>query len=69
MFSLSDSPSIFKDGRLKPGTYKIQNLHSHTYLDVEDRSKEICCRPAKALEEGGGLVRPFLQFMVHVSDN
>ena len=55
----SDSLSIFKDGKLKPGIYKIQNLYTRTYLDIHEHSKEVCCRPATALEEGGGLVRPF----------
>ena len=55
----NDSISIFKDGKLKPGIYKIQNLHSQTYLDVEERSREICCRPATVLEEGRGFVRLF----------
>ena len=57
--SHSDSPSIFRDGKLKLGFYKIQNLYSQTYLDIHEHSKELCCRPAQNLEEGRGLVRPF----------
>ncbi|KAF9783532.1 hypothetical protein BJ322DRAFT_1110426 [Thelephora terrestris] len=53
--STGDSPSIFKDGKLKPGIYKIQNLRSDTYLDIHQYSNEVCCRPAKDLEEGRGL--------------
>ena len=34
--SPSDSPSIFEDGRLRPGIYKIQNLYSQTYLDIHE---------------------------------
>ena len=50
---------IFKDGKLKPGIYKIQNLSSRTYLDVDESLRDVCCRPAAALEEGMGLVCPF----------
>ena len=56
--SPNDSCSIFENGRLKPGIYKIQNLHSQTYLDIHEHSREMCCRPARDLEEGTGLVRP-----------
>ncbi|KAF9649755.1 hypothetical protein BDM02DRAFT_1746311 [Thelephora ganbajun] len=49
------SSSIFKDGKLKPGIYKIQNLHGQTYMDVHEHSRDVCCRPATALEEGRGL--------------
>jgi hypothetical protein len=49
--------SIFQDGILKPGVYKIQNLYAETYLDVHLHSMELCCRPAKDLESGRGLVR------------
>ena len=53
----SDPLSIFKDGKLKPGVYKIQNIASETYLDVDISSRGLCCRPAKDLDEGRGLVR------------
>ncbi|KAF9648157.1 hypothetical protein BDM02DRAFT_2342502 [Thelephora ganbajun] len=53
--STSDSSSIFKDGKLKPGIYKIQNVYTETYLDIEVHSREMCCRPAKDLGEGRGL--------------
>jgi len=53
--STDSSPSIFKDGKPKPGIYKIQNLRSGTYLDIHQHSNEVCCRPAKDLEEGRGL--------------
>jgi len=64
-----DPPSIFENGRLKPGIYKIQNLYSKTYLDIHEHSRETCCRPARDLEEGGGLVRPTSWFVVRVSDD
>ena len=60
--STSDSLSIFKDGKLKPGVYKIQNIASETYLDVEIRSRSLCCRPAKDLDEGRGLVRWYIRY-------
>jgi len=52
-----DSHSIFKY-ELKPGIYKIQNLFSQTYMDIHEHTREVCCRPATALAEGNGLVRP-----------
>ena len=55
----SDSLSIFEDGKLKPGIYKIQNLYSRTYVDIHEHSRAVCCRPAVTLEEGGGLVCSF----------
>ena len=57
--SSADEPSsIFRDGKLKPGIYKIWNIHTETYVDIEVRSRSMCCRPARDLEEGNGLVRP-----------
>ncbi|KAF9783525.1 hypothetical protein BJ322DRAFT_1071542 [Thelephora terrestris] len=47
--------SIFKDGRLKPGIYRIQNIRSDTYLDIHQHSNEVCCRPKREIEEGRGL--------------
>ena len=58
--STSDSPSIFQDGKLKPGIYKIQNIETETYLDVEVHLREVCCRPAENLGEGRGFVRRYL---------
>ncbi|KAF9649746.1 hypothetical protein BDM02DRAFT_3128113 [Thelephora ganbajun] len=52
--STSGLSSILEDGRLKPGIYKIQNIRSETYLDIEVHTREVCCRPAKDLEEGRG---------------
>ena len=64
-----NAPSIFKDGKLKPGIYKIQNLCSETYLDIHRHSREVCCRPARDLEDGRGLVSPHLPSVVRVSDD
>ena len=55
----SDSLSIFEDGKLNPGIYKIQNLYGQTYMDIHEHSREVCCRPATVLAEGRGLVCPF----------
>ena len=63
-----DSPPIFEDGRLRPGIYKIQNIFTETYVDIEVHSRTVCCRPANCLEEGRGLVRPHLSDVVHISD-
>ena len=64
----SDSLSIFKDGKLKPGIYKIQNLQGQTYMDIHEHSREVCCRPVTALQEGRGFVRPFRWSAVRISD-
>ena len=55
--STSDSSSILENGKLKPGIYKIQNIQSEAYLDIEVPTREVCCRPAQNLGEGRGFVR------------
>ena len=67
--STSGLPSIFEDGELKPGVYKIQNLESETYLDIHQHTKQVCCRPARDLEDGRGLVRLPLPLVACASDN
>ena len=67
--STSDSSSIFKGEKLKSGIYKIQNLYTQTYADIHEHSRDVCCRPATALGEGRGLVRPFQQPVIRVSDD
>jgi len=59
---------MLENGRLKPGIYKIQNLDSDTYLDVHRHTKELCCRPARNIEDGEGLVRLPLPSAICVSD-
>ena len=61
LHSTSGSSSIFENGKLKPGFYKIQNLFSETYLDIHRHSREVCCRPAQDIEGGRGIVRLHLQ--------
>jgi hypothetical protein len=55
--STGGSSSIFENGKLKPGIYKIQNVYTESYLDIKIHSMEVCCRPEKTLGEGRGLVR------------
>ena len=50
--------SIFQDGKLKPGVYKIRNIVSKTYVDTKDDVRELCGRPSTVLEDGSGQVRP-----------
>ena len=57
--STSNTTSILEDGKLRPGVYKIQNLHSGKYLDIHEYSNAVCCRPAPDLTDGKGLVRLF----------
>ena len=52
---ISDPVSIFEGGRLALRTSKIQNLYDKTYMDIQEHSKEVCRRPAAALEEKGQL--------------
>jgi hypothetical protein len=66
--STSESSSILKDGKLKPGIYKIQNINTETYLDVEVHKREVCCRPSKDLGEGRGLVSRYSSSFAHASD-
>lgn len=51
------SLSIFQDGKIKPGIYKIQNIVSRTYVDTKDHLRELCGRPSSVLGSGGGQVR------------
>ena len=67
--STSGSSSIFQGGKLKPGIYKIQNIYTDNYLDIEVHSRGMCCRPAKDLGEGRGLVSLCKSPVVHVSDD
>ena len=55
--TFNNPSSIFKDGRLKPGIYKIQNLFNGGYVDIYEHSREMRRRSAQELEEGRGLVR------------
>ena len=56
-------PSIFENGKLKPGIYKIQSISTETYLDIDVPSREVCGRPKKDLGEGRGLVRLHIRHM------
>jgi hypothetical protein len=51
----NDSASIFKDGKLRSGIYKILNIVGQTYVDIREHTNGLCGRPATALE-GKGLV-------------
>ena len=53
------APTIFRDGRLKPGIYKIKSILTETYVDIEIHSRTLCGRPAENLGAGSGLVRAF----------
>ena len=55
--STNDPSSIFKDGKLKLGIYKIQNVFTETFLDIDVYSRVMCCRPAEDLGEGRGIIR------------
>jgi len=65
----NDPSSIFKDGKVKPGVYKIQGLYHQNYLDIQEHSKQLWCYPARDLEDGKGLVSLHLKFVVPVSDD
>ena len=47
------SISLLRDGKLKPGVYKIQNVASQNFVDVQDNQKDLCCRPINALGDMG----------------
>lgn len=63
--STDDSPSVFENGNLKPGIYKIQNIFTETYVDIEVYSTGVCCHPANCLGEGRGLVCSRPSTLVH----
>ena len=66
-FTLANNPlSIFEGGKLKPGTYKIQNLSTEGYADVHEVSREVHCRLAQDIGEGRGIVRPDPLPLIHV---
>jgi hypothetical protein len=48
--------SILINGKLKPGIYQIQNLAGQTFVETQESSRTLCCRPANALSAGDGLV-------------
>ena len=52
----ADPMSIFVDGNLNPGVYKVQNLNSQTLLEVSESSRELCCRPTAVLSPKDALV-------------
>jgi len=54
-FTSTDTSSIFENGKLKAGTYMIQNLYSEGYVDIHEHSREMCCRPVQELREGRGI--------------
>lgn len=56
LVSPDDPMSIFVNGKLKPGTYKIQNLTGQTYLEILEDSRKWCCRPGSVLSAQDALV-------------
>ena len=67
---MTPNPSfLFKDGKPKPGVFKIQNVCTETFVDIEVHSRSVCCRPAKDLGEGRGVVRQYPLSLVHVTDD
>ena len=69
LISTNTSPSIFEDGKLRPGIYKIQNIYTETFLDIEVHSRDLCCRPVGSLGEGRGIVRHRSLSGVRISDD
>jgi len=69
LISTSTSPSVFEDGKLRPGIYKIQNIYTETFLDIDIHSRDVCCRPAGSLGEGRGIVSRRSSSGVRVSDD
>jgi hypothetical protein len=51
-----DLMSMFVNGTLKPGKYKVQNLTGQTYLEILEDSRELCCRPGTVLSPQDALV-------------
>ena len=51
-----------EDGKLQPRIYKVQNIRTETYVDIEIHLREVCCRPTETLREGRGLVSQYPSF-------
>ena len=64
--STGDFTSMFQDGKLTRGIYKIQNVGSNYYVDTSVYSKNVCTR--LALEDGAGLVCLYLPSAAHEPD-
>lgn len=69
LHSTKDSLSVFQDGKLKPGVYKIQNVVTQTFVGIEEHSRRMCSRPFQDLKEGNGLVSPLPWSLVPVSND
>ena len=69
LHSTKDPLSLFQDGKLKPGIYKIKNVLTQTFVDIEEHSRRVCSRPSKDLEEGNGLVGLIPLPLICVSDD
>lgn len=69
LHSTKDPLSLFQDGKLKPGIYKIKNVLTQTFVDIEEHSRRACSRPSKDLEEGNGLVGLIPLPLIRVSDD
>ena len=52
--STGNSLSTLEDGKLKPRIYRVQNVQTETYVDIEIHLRKVCCRRTKTLGEGGG---------------
>ena len=63
-----NSSSIFEGEQLKPGVYKIQNVHTQIFLDVEVPTRDVCCRPAGSLGDGQGIVRRYPTSVIRISE-
>ena len=53
--SENQSGSLFKNGGVEYGVYRLQNAAGETFVDI-NQNRELCCRPEDALPEGGGRV-------------
>ena len=54
--SSNTSASIFQDGKIKPGVYKIMNVVSGTFVDIKDDASELCGRSSSTLGDSRGQV-------------
>ena len=48
--STDESDSVFRDKKLRPGVYKIQNIVGQTYVNIRGRTIEFCGQPATTVE-------------------
>jgi len=54
----------FEDVKLEPGIYRIQNFVHRAYIDMQENTRELYCRPATFLEGEDWEVRVLIWLLI-----